>query len=90
MKSRTTYLVETDDNGNWKIDNDGNIWATEMNNKKLSTEWTEAERLEICKQIGTEMLEQVNVEKVMEWAERLIYVSSMPKEFLEANRERML
>jgi hypothetical protein len=64
--------------------------------EKISPEWTEAERLKVCQNIGIEMLERrnsknwVSLEDVMEWAERLIYVANMPAEFLEANRKNVV
>lgn len=63
---------------------------------KPSTQWTDTERLAICEVIGIEMLERrntknwVNIEDVLEWAERLISVTCMPKEYLEASRPRVL
>jgi hypothetical protein len=64
--------------------------------EKISLEWTEAERLKVCQNIGIEMLERrnsknwVSLEYVIEWAERLIYVANMPAEFLEANRKNVV
>lgn len=63
---------------------------------KLGKEWTEKERLYVCGSIGLEMLRKRNtknwvpIEDVLEWAERLIFATKLPAEFLEANRENII
>ena len=62
----------------------------------ISVKWTIEERLKICEQIAAEMLKRrntknwVSIEDAMQWADRILFVSCMPAEFLEANRVQVL
>ncbi len=70
--------------------------AEVMVTPEISDQWTDEERLKVIIMIAMEMFvcrdrrSWVNIEQVIEWSERILFLTHMPAQWLETNRRKML